>query len=455
VNEPTAGAIAYGFESQIEEQKTVLVFDFGGGTLDVSLLAMEGTSYTVRAVSGDTHLGGRDIDELVVRFCLTRFDPSGEMTIESLSPRKRHCLRAACEEAKCDLSGSTRANVFLENFHADGDLDVTITRDELEEMCSQLFDRILQPVEEVLERGETTKTEIDEVIMIGGSSMIPAVRGLIERFFDKSLFQRVSPLEAVTKGATIMASKIKGSDEIPEIAQLDVCEICPVSLGVEDTAHRMWVVIPAGSRLPAMASTTLVPSVHNQTSLRLSLYEGPWHMSKRNQALGSFEASGIPPAEAQEEVMKVTFALDLDGILTATAVVVSNGATTSLTVMKTGRLKETGKVKRTAEERESEKAIDQQEYGEAWRQVCLENLAKNLGTFFNEEPSKNPEFDQLVSHEMQTELLELVRGAMSAGTGQIPSAEMVTKVFDQVQETLRTYMTDHRKGIPAWLTWYC
>jgi molecular chaperone DnaK (HSP70) len=269
----------------------------------------------------------------------------------------------------------------------------------------------------------------------------------------KRPFQGVPPLEAVTKGATIMAERVKGGSEIPDIRDLDLHDICPLSLGTNISGDRMYVMIQADSPLPATRSSRFRTAFHNQTTARFDIFEGPWLMTKRNRLVDSFKIGGIPPAEAEEEKIEVTFRLDLNGILNATAVVVSQGTTSRLTVTKTGHLDEMGTAKLTESGRQREKAIDEREHDEAGRKVALEHFARNLETFFNQEPSKNPRFNNMVSQQMRRELLEFVRGKLPGSGGFVPSRETVNAVFDRVQDALRGYFIIHRNGIPSWLKW--
>jgi L1 cell adhesion molecule like protein len=450
-NEPTAGAIAYGFQSQSTEAKTVVVFDFGGGTLDVSLIDIEGMKFRVRAVAGDTHLGGRDIDDLLMELCMERFDPSGATTVQRLTPRKRHSLWAKCEDAKCDLSDSTSAVIFLEDFSDAGDLDVTITREDLEARCRPLFDRILAPVQEALARAELAKERVNEVLMIGGSSMIPWVKTVVGGFFNKRPFSGVSALEAVTRGAAIMAGMIKGGGT--QIIDLQLQDICPVSLGIKVFGDRMSVMIRAGTPLPVTKTATFFTIRHNQTEAPCEIYEGPWLMTKRNKLLASFTVSGISPAEAGEEKVEVTFSLDLNQILTATAVVSSQGTSSELTVTKIASLDERGPTSLTEDERQREKELDEREHESAGRASALKNLATNLELFFTEQSSRDVRFSTSILPWMQTDILTIVRDKLPGDSGAVPSPEEVNSVFEQVQDILERRFIIERNAIPTWLTY--
>jgi molecular chaperone DnaK (HSP70) len=289
--------------------------------------------------------------------------------------------------------------------------------------------------------------------MIGGSSLIPWVKTTIETFMGKRSLQGVSPLESVIKGAIIMAAKVKDGRDIPEIRDLALHDICPLSLGTDMTGDRMSVIIQAGSPLPAIGSRIFRTAVRNQTALTVDIFEGPYLTTTRNRLIASFDIRGIPPADAEEAQIEVMFRLDLNRILTATAVVVSQGTTAGLTVTKRGHLNEMGQAQFTESERQREKEIDEREHDEVGRKVALQHLARNLETFFDEEPSKNPRFDEMVSEQMRRELLEFVRARVPGSDGFVPSREAVSAVFERVQGTLRGYFAIHRNGIPSWLNW--
>jgi molecular chaperone DnaK (HSP70) len=455
VNEPSVGAIAYGFETQPTEARTVLVFDFGGGTLDVSLLSIQGKSYSVLAVSGDPSLGGRDFDARLMDLCLEKFQKTGTSRFDPKDPgnaRRLTQLRACCEEAKCDLSDSLRADVVIDDFYAGKDLVVQITRKAFESKCEDLFEKILDPIEEVLANSDKKVGDIDDIILIGGSSGIPRVRVLLTRFFGKPPFPGVNPLEAVAKGATIMAAACIGGGAIPKFLNVTCTEICPLPLGVEIVGGRMAVMIRRGHRLPVIShSEPFFTTRHNQTSIDFDVYEGPWLMVRRNRKLGSFQVTGIPPAEANEEPVLVEFHIDRDGVLHVAAKVVSTAAQTNLVVRKTGNLFSRDRVKRTLAEREAEKEIDIREYDEAGRKTTLELLADNFAKFMAKELKKGQDFDRHVPLAERRRLQDLIDELLPKIPGYFPTKEQIQNLRTQLQDGIRKYVALKRKGMPAWL----
>jgi molecular chaperone DnaK (HSP70) len=454
LNEPSAGALAYGFEEDLAGKKTVLVFDFGGGTLDLSLVELDGDRLSVQAVSGDTHLGGRDFDEVLMRLSLERFDPTGGTTVETITKEECHVLRSACQQAKCNLSESERTEVFIRAFHG-RHFEVNLSRNDFNLRCGHLLARIRPLLEEVLEFGGITAAAVDEIITIGGSTSIPAVRLAIRDFFGKEPFDGVSPLEAVAKGAAIMAGKIKGKTSIPRIRDLEFRDICPLSIGVDLVGERMSVVIPAGTPLPAIRTAKFGTAIHDQADGRFQVFEGPWSMTKRNRLLGSFQVQGIPPEEAGKEQVEITFSLDSDRILTVTAVIPSQGTTTSsLTVRKTGCLLGTKAIMRIQTQSENEKATDAREFDEAGRRSWLVLLHANLARFFTSTPedeNDRRDFGKMVSQQKRTQLLEFVRGKIQDLDGAAPSREEMTSISEHLCTQLCRYLDDRKRPIPSWL----
>jgi L1 cell adhesion molecule like protein len=454
MNEPCAGAITYAYERPPTQEQNVMVFDLGGGTLDVSLLTIEGTRLSVQAVAGDIHLGGRDFDDRMMHLCLKRLDRTGSITIDSLEPKKLHQLRANAEEVKCELSDALRAIVCLDGFMSGQDLDFEITRDEFEDACQKspsLYDRMLRIIDEVLFFSGKTVADVHKVILIGGGSKIPKVRRMIGDYMGKQPFGGTSPLEAVAKGATVFAGTlIKGCD-IPDIREIECRDICPLALGTDLVGGRMGQVIPRGAQLPATGTCGRVTVEHNQTSMSIEVYEGPWKMVHRNRCLGSFTVDGLPPDEANQAKVNLTFKVDCDGVLTVAASAVAGGRTTGLTVAKTAHLFTNAKVSRTLQEYEAEKAMDAREFDEVERKTIIETLAKNFRVFLEQESCRDKRFDEYVPESERTRLLSLVNGMLPSALGRIPSRGEIRRIRKELQNGVSEYMKNCRNGIPVWL----
>jgi molecular chaperone DnaK (HSP70) len=365
VNESAVGAIADELAMEREETRTVLVFNFGGGTLDLVLGDVAPNAFTVRAVSGDAHLGGRDFDEVLMRFGLERFDRRGTLTVETITKSQSHLLRMGCEAAKRKLSHHTTARIIARDFDKEGDLTVRVTRGEFEAECRHLLDRLRPPMEEVLRFGGIRVEAISEVILIGGSSSIPAVRRRIEKFFHRRLSFQDPLIEGVAEGATIIAGKMWGRSRIPRMPDLHFQDICPLSIGLRSSGGRMKVFIPAGTKLPATVTKRMRNDDPNKVVGLVHVYEGLWRMTTRNPCLAEFRVEGHRPADRGSERLELTFTLDSNRILAVSAAVVSRKATTDLPVRKTGCLMGGPEAGRKRFQNEADQEDDAREWDEA------------------------------------------------------------------------------------------
>ncbi|MBW4540494.1 MAG: molecular chaperone DnaK [Myxacorys chilensis ATA2-1-KO14] len=315
INEPTAASLAYGLDKKSNE--TILVFDLGGGTFDVSILEVGDGVFEVLATSGDTHLGGDDFDKKIVDYLAAEFQKAEGIDLRK-DKQALQRLTEAAEKAKMELSSVTQAEINLPFITATQDgpkhLDTTLTRGKFEELCADLFDRCRIPVEAALRDSKLDKSKIDEVVLVGGSTRMPAVQDVVKRVLGKAPNQTVNPDEVVAVGAAIQAGVLAG--EVKDILLLDVS---PLSLGVETLGGVMTKIIPRNTTIPTKKSEVFSTAVDGQSNVEIHVLQGEREMSNDNKSLGTFRLDGIPPAPRGVPQIEVTFDIDANGILTVSA----------------------------------------------------------------------------------------------------------------------------------------
>eukprot|EP00253_Pinus_taeda_P020953 PITA_20953 len=376
INEPTAAAIAYGFRSEVYSsngKKTVLIFDLGGGTFDVSIVTVEGGKFEVKAVAGDTHLGGEDFDNRMLKHCVENFKRKYKKEM-STSAKALRRLRSECKRAKRNLSSVVETMIDIDSLYEGLDFHMKVTRAKFEELNTDFFDKCMRILNQCLQDARMSKDQINEVVLVGGSTRIPKVQELLQDFFHgKKLCKGLNPDEAVAYGAAVQAAVLNNED-----IHLLLQDVTPLSVGIEVPGGVMSVVVPRNTPIPTQTEVSYTTAFDNQTEVLFLVYEGERAMAADNNLLGKFQLKGIPAARCGVPILQVVFDVDADGILQVSAQEKGSGVSNFITISNDdGRLSKE-EIERMMGDAERFRREDEEVKKKSIAKAKLENYVYNM-----------------------------------------------------------------------------
>ena len=423
VNEPTAAALAYGLEK--EKSEKVLVFDLGGGTFDVSILEIGDGVHEVLSTSGDTHLGGDDFDKKIIDWICEEFKKQEGMDLTN-DKQAMQRIKEAAEKAKCELSSVVETTINLPYITADANgpkhLELTLSRAKFEDLSHDLLERCKTPVEQALKDAGLSKNEVDEVVLVGGSTRIPAVQQLVKEYTGKEPNQSVNPDEVVAVGAAIQAGVLAG--EVKDIVLLDVT---PLTLGIETLGGVMTALVPRNTTIPVSKSQVFSTAENNQTAVDINVLQGERPMASDNKSLGMFRLEGIAPAMRGVPQIEVTFDIDANGIVNVSAKDKATNKEQKITITNSSNLSEQD-IDKMVKEAEANASEDKKKKEEA-------EIKNNANSLITSSERIVKDFEGKISDEDVKKLTEH-REALQKALDENKPSEELKKLSEELQQTM-------------------
>jgi heat shock protein 1/8 len=431
INEPTAAAIAYGLGNKKTQEQNILVFDAGSGTCDISVLTIEDTVFEVKATGGDLHLGGSDMTYKLVEYFLDEIKRKHKKDISD-NKRSVSRLKTACESAKKTLSSSMVATIEIDSLFDGIDFMTTITRAKFENLCDEFFKRCMAPIEQVLMDAKMSKSDIQEIVLVGGTTRIPKIQQLLSDFFNgKELCKSINPDEAVAFGAAIQAAVLSGNTD-SSISDLLLLDVCPLSLGLETSGGVMTKLINRNTTVPTKKSQIFSTYADNQPGVLIQVFEGERGLTKDNTLLGKFQLDNIPPMPRGQPQIEVVFDVDANGILNVSASEKSSGTSKKITITnEKGRLSPED-IQRMVDEAEQYKEADDLVKAKIESKVKLESYLYEIKSSVKKEQ---------MTEELEAKVTE-VQSTLDDNIGDKETYDRLYSELEVIYKTITDLKTD-------------